>query len=49
MCRPQYCSDLLVNIFLTCEAVGGYGYCGDGACDQGETADNCWTDCPWYY
>lgn len=43
MCRPQYCSDLIVNIFLSCDAVGG-GYCGDGICDSEEWS-YCWSDC----
>jgi hypothetical protein len=48
MCRPQYCSDLIVNVFLTCDPVGGFGgYCGDGVCDSGETPDSCW-DCQWW-
>jgi hypothetical protein len=47
MCRPQYCSDLIVNISLTCEPVGG-GYCGDGTCDSGEDPYSCWSDCPWW-
>jgi hypothetical protein len=42
MCRPQYCSDLIVNVFLSCDAVGGY--CGDGICDYDE-ASHCGQDC----
>jgi hypothetical protein len=45
MCRPQYCSDLIVNIFLSCDPVGGY--CGDGTCDYDETG-YCWSDCSGY-
>jgi len=44
MCRPQYCSDLIVNIFLSCEPVGGT--CGDGVCDYDE-AYSCSADCGW--
>ena len=44
MCRPQYCSDLIVNIFLSCEPVGGT--CGDGVCDYDETS-SCSADCGW--
>ena len=42
MCRPQYCSDLLVDISLYCDAV--FGFCGDGQC-EGDEFGYCWSDC----
>jgi hypothetical protein len=44
MCRPQYCSDLIVNVVLDCDPVPS-SYCGDGVCDADETPDTCSVDC----